>query len=809
MSTYKPARPPPGTPLARGSYGGEASPFELDSLPRTPNLEPHLEPAGSAVQSSILRSKLNNAQQDVQRLKRDVKAANEKALQLSLKLNEEKVAKVALTNKYSAVVTRVKEFDERMREAEEVIKNERQCNAELAKANEGLKEQVRQKQGAVEHHQALMKKAQKERDEEVKGFKETLDRSSMGAEAMRERQAQFITYVNQLIGNSMERLSEGREGNDAVLTVLASELTSTVTEQQQALQRIQLENETMRESLSFLLREVEEESNALVLTLLKENKDAYSELNHAKSELARFRDGERSRAAKLAESMLQDRIDALSQDNKTLEDKLRKANDTIRTNIEKGRSHEKTLHQVMEGLQASEYETNRLNLALGEAKAREADLQAQAASLEKQLAELRTEQHEHHSVVLEVRTLRERVSTLVEQHKKELVSVRAEGDREKDRLRDDLRHHTKLGKDAKEHLDRLEKELSRTHDALTTAKKQAEDDRSSSLAQLKEELALSKTMYERELEEARRDLESKGTELTNLQRVCDRERVESTTMRMEFGSLTKSVQDLRAENQQLHEETKRLMERNTERSREIEQRRTEAADYEQLLRQANQHAERATMELREEVSAAEQENAKLKHQLKTVTVTMDELEARRAALERENHSLTMLNSRGSKRGREDLERDKELLNAENQRILRQYEEVNAQNSRLLTELSKLRERCSNQQLLQDKVDMYRRQLEAMEHQGLELQDAREALSRQEGELDEVRKERNAIQSRLDSILEESSTLYRKEVELDQCVEAADMQIKRLEQQMERASRYTASIPRSSLGVTPSPKAHHY
>ena len=798
---YKPVRPPPGTP----TYGGRMSvsspsPFEMDGTPHTPNMD--MGDSVASVQSNILRSKLSSSQNELSRVKRELKTANEKALQLSLKLNEEQVGKVALTKKYAAVVERVKEFDERMRDAEQVMKSERQHHKELQKNTEQLKEKLRQSQQASDQQAQLIRKMQKEREDDAKGYRENLDRRSETAEAIRERQTQFVDFFTKLVATSMERLSDDKDSNDVLITVTTSELSSTITEQQQLLQKLALENESMRDSLQFLIREVEDESNTLVLTLLKENKEVWSQLNSCRAELARFRESDRSYSQKLHETRQQDQIDALMQENAKLETRVQKSNDALKVHMEKGRDHERTLQQIMETLQAAEQEKGFLTTQVADFRSSSESLRLQITTLEGELEGERRNKESFESLQSDVAKEKKRHEASKDQHKQELLEIKTEYQRERSKFVEEIKHQHKQLHEATIEADRHQREFTRLTEQLSVTKKNAEDERHSSLHQIREELSVSKAMYERELEEARRDLSNSTQELTNLQRTFDKERVDSTSMRLEFGSLTKSVVDLKAENQTLHEEVKRTLERSQEKSRELEQRKAELADQEAQLRQIGLERERISNERHEDFRSLEEEAKRLKAQLLSTSRTLEESENRVISLERENHSLIMLNSREGRRSREELEKDKDMLSNENQRILRQYEEVNEQNSRLLGELSRLREKCSNMQVLQDRIEMYKRQLDSLEHQSEELQDAREAVSRAEGETDDLRRERDAMQARLDSLTDDSGALQKKELELDQCVEAADQQIRRLEQQMERASRYTASLPRSSGGVSP-------
>ena len=795
---YKPARPPPGTPVARHSIAASPSPFEMEGLmPLTPAGMESSDPVAS-VQSTILKSKLNSAQTELTRVKKELKAANEKGLQMSLKLNEEKVAKISLTNKYSAVVQRVKDFDERMRDAEEVMKQERAHHKDTQKSADGLRDQLRQKTSTIEKHEATMRRMSKERDDEAAGYRETMERTSDTAEHFRERQAQFMDYFSQLVTTSMDRLTDDRDSNDAAITVATSELASTITEQQQLLQKVSLENETMRDSLHFLVKEIEDESNALVITLLKENKEVWSQFNSCKAELARHRDGERSRSQKLTEQRLHEQLDGLLQENKKLEARALKANEALKAHTEKGKEHERTLQHIMDSLRNVEQEKVVLESTVHEMRATNATLSDKISTLESDVVLERRKSVSATSMQSEVATLKKRADEARESHKKEINLLRMEHEKDRAKFVEEIKQHNKQQHEIVMENERLQREWKRVDDHTASLQRQWEEEKVGALAQLKEELVLSKQMYERELEEVRRDLESSAAEVNSLQRICDKERVESTSMRMEFGSLTKSVVDLKAENAAMHDESKRLMEKYQDRQRDLESRRVQVEELEGQVKEYSQERERAASMSRDEQRSLEDDVKRLKTQVVSVSRTLEESESRVLVLERENHNLVILSSRDGRRSKEELEKDKDMLSNENQRILKQYEEVNEQNSRLLGELSRLRDKVSGMQVLQDRIDMYKRQLDAMEHQADELQEAREAVSHAEGENEELRREKDAMQARLEGMLDETSVLQKKELELDQCVEAADMQIKRLEQQMERASKYTASIPRSSI-----------
>ena len=790
----KPARPPPSTPTAYRT----GSPFS--SAPGTPTAALLDDP--SLLQGNILRGRLTGVQSDLQKSKKEAKIAIEKALQMSIKLNEEKLSKASLYSKYGNAVERVKQFDERMKEAEEIMRNEKMHHKQLQGMLESLRDQLKQKQSVVDQQAQTIKKQQIDRDAEIKGWKENLDRTSGTAEALRDKQTQFMEHFRLLLSDSMDRLSEERDRKDAIFTVATSELSTTITEQQQILHRLQLEAETMRDSVQFLVKDVEEGNNALVITLLRENKAIWAQLNQARAQLARYKESSQSRASKLTEAHLKEQLENMQLENKKLEEKLDRANASLTNNVKKGQEHERNFQQIMDSLKGADLEKNRLQESFSETQATIKDLRDQISILERQGSESGLLKKTISDIKSELHAERERFRIEADNHHSEILNLRSESER---RVSEEISKVKRKCTDLTSENDRLKKDSIKSVEQLASLKRQAEDDRSTVIPKLKEELQATKSMYDREVNELRRELTDTTQELAEIQKSSDKERMDTTKMRLEFTSLSNSVVNLKSENATLHQESKRVLAKLSDKSRDYDSKRTEHAELESALRSVEQEHHRLVKEKTDDNRRNDEDVRILKHQLEITTKRSEEFEAKHITLEREIRALQLAAGRdgSGRRAKEELEKDKELLAQENQRILREYEQVNEQNTRLLSEIAKCREKGSNEQLLHDQISMYQRQLSQMEHQADELQEAREQAALAEGELEELRRERDAIQSRLDSMLEESSNLVRKEAELDHCVEAADLQIKRLEQQMERASVYTSrSSIRSPFSTSP-------
>eukprot|EP01060_Flectonema_neradi_P040748 TRINITY_DN9403_c1_g1_i3.p1 TRINITY_DN9403_c1_g1~~TRINITY_DN9403_c1_g1_i3.p1 ORF type:complete len:691 (+),score=194.85 TRINITY_DN9403_c1_g1_i3:42-2114(+) len=667
MSGYgKPARPPPSTPTAYRT----GSPFS--SAPGTPTAAILEDP--SLLQGNIMRGRLTTMQSDLQKAKKEAKISAEKALQMSIKLNEEKLSKASLYTKYGNAVERVKQFDERMKEAEEIMRNEKMHHRELQKTLESLRDQLKQKQTVVDQQATTIKKQQLDRDAEVKGWKENLDRTSGTAEALREKQAQFMEHFSLLLSDSMDRLSEERDRKDAKFTVVTSELSSTITEQQQVLHRLQLEAETMRDSVQFLVKEVEEGSNALVITLLRENKAIWAQLNQARAQLARYKESSQSRATKLTEAHLKEQLETLQSENQKLEEKLDRANASLSNNVKKGQEHERNFQQLMDSLQGADLEKKRLQESFEETQSIIKDLREQISVLERQGSETGLLKKTISEVKTELQAERERFRIEADNHHSEILSLRSESER---RVSEEITKIKKKCTELTSENDRLKKDLLKNNDQLSSLKRQAEDDRSSVIPKLKDELQATKNMYDREVEELRRELADTTQELAENQKSADKERMDTTKMRLEFTALSNSVVNLKSENATLHQESKRVLAKLSEKSRDYDGKRTELAELESALRSLEQEHHRVVKERADEVRKNDDDIRIVRQQLEAATKRCEDYEAKRLALEREIRSLQLAAGRdgSGRRVKEELEKDKELLSQENQRILREYEQA--------------------------------------------------------------------------------------------------------------------------------------
>eukprot|EP00756_Hemistasia_phaeocysticola_P037785 Hpha_TRINITY_DN16719_c1_g1::TRINITY_DN16719_c1_g1_i2::g.77945::m.77945 len=764
------------------------------------------EASGSELQVSILRSRLQQREGDLAKMKRDLEQSREKALQLGIKLNSEMRERVAVGQKYSGMVARMREIEEHVRERDDQSAAERRQQRELQRTIEQLREQAWKKQAVIEQQQATMAKSAATIQTREQGLREDADRQKEQWSRIQQAHRACVDQCGELVGEAFARLGHDRDTKETAVAVLCRELMTANADMAQAINRLDLQHHTLKEQLSAA-QELEVECARALRAALSENRELVARLEETKVEAARWREDERRKdALRGQEERLNEVAEAAERDKRKMEERLREAHEKLAEHVRKAQLHEREFESVIDTLREAQADAERLALLNEELKSAQAGAEDLHSSTRRELEDaIRTQERlrvDCTSAEREAQQERDRHRHLHEAAARELQEMRAELTGSRERVSAEVKALEKKATDLQSSRDKLHNEVSVLQQHLEAARLSLHEEKASQAAHLREELLSHRAAFEHELDSLRRDLATKSQELGEMERLSDRERVESSALRVELEGVQQRMEGIRVENHTLHQESKRLLEERSVRVREVDERRSQVQQLQEANSDLSRERARAAAALEEERRQRDEEEQRLNAQIEKLGRQAEDAEVRRGDLERERRLLALERERGGGRRIEELERDKAMLVKENERLVGEYQRVNEQNTRILGENRRYQERMQGDALLHQELAEHRRLNTQRQQLTEDVRELREALSRSQEEGEELRRERDATQRRLDRLLDDSK---RKdfEFELPSFVEAADQQIKRLEQQMEQATIYSARArgrsPRESGG----------
>jgi chromosome segregation ATPase len=749
----------------------------------------------NAVQMGIMKGRLQGLQHELQTSKRDMKDMSDRLTVTTTKLNEQKVQNSALTHKYSSLMTKLSETEQAEKQLEETLVNERRNAASIREAADRYRQEVQDQEETIAQlkHQLSAKPivdpsiaiAIRDRNQYLP-TREVVERQQI---VVREKE----TLLEQMT-TALDRLVLGQEEDETTLFVCRSAVLSAATDLETKLAHTENVVDNLNKLFQQYAHEQEEETTRMMMSLMNENKELWTHVTKMRYDLDRSNSELAARNKRQAEWIPKDQHEYTLKQVSLLEERLKKAQQTIEAQTTTEQTVEEKIRDLIQQLNSSKMHCDALEADLDQSQStlreRELELDTLHAIVKQksqEVIELDTlQQHQ----AAQIRSLTEQIDVLQETFETEgrLQLRRAQSERDEaldalTRLRSDF-------EDALHRLATIEKELDQRTSYFNSYKVSIEEQHGSYARTLQEELAHNRSLFERELEDLRRELADRTSELHAVTRELDEERAdrqgtkaalrtsdeETVRLRSEVNSLQASlgrsedrIKKLSSELDAVRQQLSQNDHKRNSHQQEVQRLEANVAHLEELLVEERQrHAAHATA-----IEADWKESDKSRHSLH------EEVKRLRTRVS-ESDQLRSLKER--------MEKDKEQLMSENVRLHQQYQEVQQQNIDLQQTITTLKSRSSSSSALTSQMEELQRRLSELPSLRQAVDEARREAMRFKEEMESLRHERDEMSTRLEFFLEESRLAAKKDNDLDRLFRDATSQVRRLDQQLEEVQR---------------------
>jgi chromosome segregation ATPase len=351
------------------------------------------------------------------------------------------------------------------------------------------------------------------------------------------------------------------------------------------------------------------------------------------------------------------------------------------------------------------------------------------------------------------------------------------------RLRSDL-------EDAVQRLGALERELESRTTYFANYKGSLEEQHAAYAHALQDELASNRQLYEREIEDMRRELSEQTAEMHLLEQEVEQERGDRQAAKAAARTLEDEVARLRVESSSQSQTTAKLEEKLRKVSSENEQLRQSQATLETKLKEKSSEVQRLTTVVESQETVVREERTMVQQQHSTLEADWKESERLRQQLQDEVRKLRQRVAEETqwKSLKDRLDRDREHLMAENVRLHQQYQEVQSQNVQQQHVINQLKARMSTSASQSAQMDDLAKRLAEIPALRQAAEDSKQEAMRAREQLEVARQERAEMAERLEAFMEETRTLSRKDQELEQLFRDASQQVRRLDHQIGEAAQ---------------------
>jgi chromosome segregation ATPase len=803
-----------GTPSHhRHQPGGGHAPAYFDNSAEMPPAPPSLSLVDSsfdqnahanAVQVGILRGRLQGLQHEATSSKRDLKDLSDKLTAVTTKLSEQKVQNSSLTHKYSGALAKLSAAEQSQKQLEDALLSEKRGHAETKDLLEALRRQLSDGEKTMEElqHQLSSKPsvdpamlhALKDRSQLIP-TKEVLDREG---QLRRERDQAAEQSLS-----ALDRLLVGQEEAETTLFVCRSAVLSAATDLESRLSHTENVLDALREQMVTYAKEMDVETTRILQSLMTENKELWTQVTKMRFDLDRANSELAARAKRQADSVSKDQHEYTTKQLQLLEEKLKRAQQTMEQQTVAEREHEERMKQLLQQVQSQKQHIDMLERDLaaatkdGDAKAKELDSAlVQYNQRGQELSEL---QAIHLHQTSQLRSLTDQLHAVQETYEVEgrqqlrlLQSERDDALEALQRSRSDL-------EDALQRLAALERELENRTQYFNVYKSTTEEQNAALSRQLQDELTHSRQIFERELEDLRREVAERTTEYHLVCRELDEERSERNGLRAGQRSLEDETDRLRQELQHQQNLASKLDERANRLAQELEQAKAAQQQAEGRAREASLEAQRALQASGQVQDMLEEERTRHATYVTTIETDWRENDRSRQAMQDEIKRLRQRVGEADqlRQLKDRMEKDKEQLMSENVRLHQQYQDVQQANVQLQQSVTQLKSKLGSSTQLSSQMEDLQRRLAELPSLRQAADEARLEALRAKEEMESLRMERDGMSSRLEFFLEASRSAAKKDSDLDQLFRDASNQVRRLDRQIEEAHS------RSGLRMTPS------
>lgn len=743
----------------------------------------------------IMKGRLQGLQHELQTAKRDVKDLSDRLATTTTKLNEQKVQNSSLTHKYSSLMTKLSETEQAEKQLEETLMNERRNASGIREAADRYRQEVQDQEETIAQLKQQLSAKPVVDPSIVAAIR---DRSQyLPTREVMERQQVIVREKDSLLEQmttALDRLVLGQEEDETTLFVCRSAVLSAATDLETKLAHTEHVMDNLNKAFQQYARQQEEETTRMMMSLMNENKELWTHVTKMRYDLDRANSELAVRNKRQAEWIPKDQHEYSLKQITVLEERLKKAQQTIESQTHTEQEVEDKLRDLIQQLNASRQRNDVLEADLEQCQSTSRErtleldnLQAIVKQKTQEVIELDTlQQHQ----AAQIRSLTEQIDVLQETYETDGRQQLRHAQMERDEALDALTRMRSDFEDALHRLASLEKELDQRTSYFNSYKVSIEEQHGSYARTLQEELAHDRSLFERELEDLRRELSDRSSELNVTSRELEEERSERQGLKASLRSNEEEIMRLRSEVSSLQSSVGRSEDRIKKLTSELETARQQLGNFEHKKNSHQQELQRleANVAHLEELLSEERH----RHAAHATAIEADwkESDKSRHALHEEVKRLrTKVSESDQLRAlKERMEKDKEQLMSENVRLHQQYQDVQQQNIDLQQTITTLKTRNSTSSVMHTQMEDFQRRLAELPSLRQAADDARREAMRFKEEMESLRHERDEMSSRLEFFLEESRTAVKKDNDLDRIFRDATSQVRRLDQQLEEVQR---------------------
>ena len=781
----------PQQPLRHQQDSAAELDFSVDGLASGSGVGP-----GSAAHYGILKGKVQGLQLEMSKLKRELKEANDKYASASAKLNEQKVQNNSLLHRYNSTVSKLSAAEQCEKQLEEAIMAERRSHQETRDALQKVEKQRDEFEKATASLRATIAAFQTQ-EESVRQKAAAPDRSQFVPVGevidLDQRHQVHHSSVIEHITSSLERLMVAQDDDETTLFVARSAVLSAATELDARLSSAENQLDLLRKNLQLYSHDLEDETSRMALSLMSENKELWSHLTKMQYELDRSNTELTLRSRGGKDFVSKDQFEYLSKQYDAQEEKLKRAQKTLEDQTAVEAQVEERIKELALQLQSEQVRAQSLEERLEESartvQEKERQISEHVEKIRQMQSHISEVQTTNTHLTTQVTTVTQRLKhtedTQVHESRASLRQAQSERDEAVEtnqRLRSEL-------EDAVQRLGALERELESRTTYFSNYKSSLEEQHAAYAQALQDELLNNRQLYEREIDDLRRELSEHASELHQAEHDLEQERIERQAAKATSRGLEEECDRLKHETQLQAASVSKLEEKLRKTQTESEQYRQSQSSLEAKLREKTSEVQRLTTVVESHETTVREERSVIQQQHSTLEADWKESERLRIQLQDEVKKLRQRVAEETqwKTLKDRLDRDREQLMAENVRMHHQYQEVQQQSVQLQNTINQLRSRVSLTTSQSSQVEELHKRLAELPACRQAAEDAKQESFRLREQLEVARQERNEMAARLEAYMEEGRALSRKDQELEQLFKDASHQVRRLDHQIEEVS----------------------
>ncbi|KAG8346691.1 hypothetical protein TRVL_02484 [Trypanosoma vivax] len=678
------------------------------------------------LQRGLLDQKLQNMQHDTNMVQEELREANSRIAQMTVKLNEHKAEFSALTHRYGATMEKLTSAEGNVKRLEEHLVHERKQHCAVREERDELKGTLRETQREVEK---LRRELQQERERptidqrEVQRMLDDRTRYIPTAEVQQrieEVRATQKAFANRLV-DSFSALLLAQDEEENAFSLTRSSVTAVASELQAKVVSAEATLNTLQEQLLAFSGGVERGVVEMTTALIVENKELWQNLAKIKgahdATLAQLTSLQRKE-----EFVPREQYESMRNQNAATTEKLKKLQESYETQARYVKEQEervKVLKSSNDQLQ------NQIQSLSNKLAIETEELERRGCRLEESKASLRDAARRNEELQELMNVERQQANQKISQLNEDYASMKKDYEERIShwqQKQDVARNHAEEARrelgDMQERFKRLRQELEERNSAFEQYKHSIKEEQKINCS-IKEEALNEKELLERELNITRRKLDDQIALFGEVERERDSERSEHRVTRATAAKLEMELASQRHAFEQLQLGTDRL--------------RVLGQDLERQL---------------------DDQRAKYQCELAALQERKQELEKNCKALQDELTSVRSQLSESVSHGAAEGCGEKGEANTELQQLQERYQEVQQENVILRDKLEFMQGKLDGMQRLTQQLDDVQERLRQLPSLRQVAEDARNDAVRAAEETQALRRERDAMAVKLDCFLGE-------------------------------------------------------